>query len=297
MKLKQLKKATAHLFNLRGHDLAYRIVDLLFERKLFTLYTWTGMSKSNTKRAFSGYTATLKFFQKIMHFHDKNYTEADVKMFFQKKNMHHCDRRSEKPILRASATKSRGGSIIRKRDVLKQNSLKEKDSSINIESQLEFSVNKEDEASELTLPQILSISDPMFLAENKNLNVIHSKKNKFRLPNLSSHFENVMSGLPTLTDSENASLGIENDYLSPPNDPLDEEIWKSEEYLLNADTIYSTSSSNNESTIDSNESDHTAGKCYFYLYANTYYISLLVFRWRRIKFSKRRRNACISKII
>lgn len=105
----QLKHASAHLFNLRGHDVSYRLVDIMFDRKLFTHYSWTGLSKSGQKLPFNVFIYTHMIFKKLVHQHDTTYSDADVKHYFQKKNMHHSDRRSEKPILRASASKVRGG--------------------------------------------------------------------------------------------------------------------------------------------------------------------------------------------
>lgn len=81
----------------------------MFDRKLFTHYSWTGLSKSKNKLPFGAFFQTHAIFKKLVHVHDTSYTDAQVKVFFQQKNMHHSDRRSDKPIIRASATKVRGG--------------------------------------------------------------------------------------------------------------------------------------------------------------------------------------------
>lgn len=77
--------AIANYYYLRGHDLAYRIVDVMFDRKLFRHYTWTGQSMSGQKRPFVGFQKTILIFQKIVHIHDRGYDDSLVKEFFQSK--------------------------------------------------------------------------------------------------------------------------------------------------------------------------------------------------------------------
>lgn len=141
--------------------MAYRIVDIMFDRKLFTKYSWTGLSRLGQKHPFSGYTLTHKFFQKLVHQHDKTYSDASVKLFFQKKNMHHSLSRSEKPVKRASATKIRGGSTqVPKNKKNKKSASSIPSDEVNNEDEIDDQIRSENDDEKTSLTEALIKKTP-----------------------------------------------------------------------------------------------------------------------------------------
>lgn len=92
---------------LLGDDVAYELVDKVFTKKLFTLVSMSGHSRSGqTKECFNRFQRTMDFFYNLVLRSDSNYAVTASRKFFQKQ-ISNSRRRFEKPGVRSSRVKRR----------------------------------------------------------------------------------------------------------------------------------------------------------------------------------------------
>ncbi|KAF5303398.1 hypothetical protein FQR65_LT08240 [Abscondita terminalis] len=91
-----------------GHNVSYAFIDHLFDRKLFTLLTMSGRSRTTgtEKVCFKKYQRVFDFYFQIVHGIDESYTVVLLQKWFQGL-MSNSKRRSNSTPVRASRTKNR----------------------------------------------------------------------------------------------------------------------------------------------------------------------------------------------
>ncbi|XP_055847893.1 uncharacterized protein LOC129913310 [Episyrphus balteatus] len=105
----------------RGDNVCYRVVDSLFSRKLFTLVSWSGVSRTKKNESFSRFTNTFHFFLNLIKKSDSTYTEAELKDFFQK-IINNSKRRYESTLSDTSKRMSSSKHYVPKQKILKKSS-------------------------------------------------------------------------------------------------------------------------------------------------------------------------------
>lgn len=90
-----------------GDNVAYSLVDHIYDRQLFTQVSMTGQSRTGqTKECFQKFERALNFFFNLTNKFDPNYTLKSTKDFFQKL-ISHSKRRCIMPRIRSSRVKLR----------------------------------------------------------------------------------------------------------------------------------------------------------------------------------------------
>lgn len=71
---------------MKGPNVCYILIDAIFTRRLFTLVSWTGASRTseNPKENFSRLVNIFKFIFLLVKRSDPNFTEHELKSFFQR---------------------------------------------------------------------------------------------------------------------------------------------------------------------------------------------------------------------
>lgn len=88
--------------------ICYGLVDKVFARTLLDLFTWTGVSKSNSKFALQKYDNVNDLFFKIVLATDKNFTTNESGEFFKNSVLRHSKQRLKvKPNSRLSMPRVR----------------------------------------------------------------------------------------------------------------------------------------------------------------------------------------------
>lgn len=86
----------------------YDFVDAMFTRRLFTLTSWAGGSKSSVKKTpFRNFRRTIELFTSLVRKIHPLFSETSCQDFFKNKVISNSTKRAEKPPTRASRTKTR----------------------------------------------------------------------------------------------------------------------------------------------------------------------------------------------
>ncbi|XP_055694637.1 uncharacterized protein LOC129796589 isoform X5 [Lutzomyia longipalpis] len=93
--IKELCKINGYSGTSNGTKCAYRLVDHIFSRTLFTLYSWSGVSHTGTKENFSSHTNFLDMFLKVIRMADATFSQVDIHNFFRNKVLKHSVSRAE----------------------------------------------------------------------------------------------------------------------------------------------------------------------------------------------------------
>lgn len=89
-------------------NVCYDLVDAMFTRRLFTLTSWTGGSKSTMKKTpFRNFRRTIELFTSLVRQIHPLFSETSCQEFFKNKVISNSTKRAEKPPTRASRTKTR----------------------------------------------------------------------------------------------------------------------------------------------------------------------------------------------
>lgn len=89
-------------------NVCYDVVDAMFTRRLFTLISWAGGSKSTVKKTpFRNFRRTIALFTTIVRRIHPLFSETSCHDFFKNKVISNSTKRAEKPPIRTSRTKTR----------------------------------------------------------------------------------------------------------------------------------------------------------------------------------------------
>lgn len=94
----------------RGYNVAYFLIDKIFERKFLTECSWTGVGRGKAKIAFRSFVQILSLFYDIIHAADMDFKKIDLENFI-KSQLKNSTKRSMASNMRKSTKKSRAKTI------------------------------------------------------------------------------------------------------------------------------------------------------------------------------------------
>ncbi|XP_055905741.1 uncharacterized protein LOC129941194 [Eupeodes corollae] len=113
--LKHFESICGGSSDLYGDNVAYALIDHVFTRRLFTLVTWTGLSRgTESKECFLKFERVFQFFFDLIRRVDKDYSIKSLKDFFQK-IISNSKRRFEHKRRRISRVKLSSGLIVKRK--------------------------------------------------------------------------------------------------------------------------------------------------------------------------------------